>query len=99
MSQYVGYNAMDDFFPKMAMKPNPQCSSSHCRLRQEEYQKYLETHPLPVDTEEVKAEEEVVHEANEWGECICELGKRGKAIGRAVHFDHTRRTALTYKLI
>ncbi len=66
VSQYVGYNAMDDFFPTMAMKPNPQCSSSHCRLRQEEHRKYLEAHPLPVEQEEV-VKDEVVHDDNEWG--------------------------------
>lgn len=66
VSQYVGYNAMDDFFPSMTMKPNPQCSNHHCRLRQEEHRKHLEAHPLPVSKEEV-AEAEVVHESNEWG--------------------------------
>lgn len=66
VSQYVGYNAMDDFFPSMAMKPNPQCSSSHCRSRQEEHRKYLEAHPLPVKQEE-EVKDEVVHEDNEWG--------------------------------
>ena len=59
---------MDDFFPTMAMKPNPQCSSSHCRLRQEEHRKYLEAHPPAAPKEAVEEEEEVVHEDNEWGE-------------------------------
>ena len=66
VSQYVGYNAMDDFFPSMSMKPNPQCSNSHCRQKQEEHRKYLETHPLPVEEQEVNGPE-VVHESNEWG--------------------------------
>ena len=29
---------MQDFFPQMAMKPNPQCEESYCRKRQQEYQ-------------------------------------------------------------
>lgn len=66
VSQYVGYNAMDDFFPSMAMKPNPQCCNSHCRLRQEEHRKYIEAHPLPLEAEKV-TETEVVHDNNEWG--------------------------------
>ncbi len=37
VSYYLGYNAMQDFFPTMAMKPNPQCNDSYCRKQQEEY--------------------------------------------------------------
>lgn len=37
VSYYLGYNAMQDFFPTMAMKANPQCNDSHCREQQEEY--------------------------------------------------------------
>lgn len=38
VSHYVGYNAMEDFFPKYSMKPNPQCDNSHCIKRQLLYQ-------------------------------------------------------------
>ena len=38
VSQYVGYNALSDFFPSMSMKPNPQCDNNHCILKQKEYQ-------------------------------------------------------------
>lgn len=37
VSYYLGYNAMQDFFPTMAMKANPQCNDSFCRTQQEEY--------------------------------------------------------------
>lgn len=37
VSYYLGYNAMQDFFPTMAMKANPQCNDSHCRKQQEVY--------------------------------------------------------------
>lgn len=37
VSYYLGYNAMQDFFPTMAMKANPQCNDSYCRKQQEEY--------------------------------------------------------------
>lgn len=37
VSYYLGYNAMQDFFPTMAMKANPQCNDRHCRVQQEEY--------------------------------------------------------------
>ena len=57
---------MSDYFPSMAMKPNPQCDSGHCRKRQEEYRAYLAS--LPPPQEVVQEEKEtVVHESNEWG--------------------------------
>uniref|UniRef100_A0A669DWN1 Ubiquitin-like modifier-activating enzyme 5 n=1 Tax=Oreochromis niloticus TaxID=8128 RepID=A0A669DWN1_ORENI len=59
VSYYLGYNAMQDFFPAMAMKANPQCNDRHCRRQQEEYKR--------PKVEVVQEEEEVVHEDNEWG--------------------------------
>ena len=38
VSYYLGYNALQDFFPTMSMKPNPQCDDCHCRKQQEEFQ-------------------------------------------------------------
>lgn len=38
VSFYVGYNALQDFFPKMTMKPNPACDDRRCLQRQGEYQ-------------------------------------------------------------
>lgn len=64
VSHYLGYNAMQDFFPTMSMKPNPQCNDRHCRSQQEEYKKREVENPKP---EVVEEEEEVVHEDNEWG--------------------------------
>ena len=37
VSEYLGYNAMQDFFPKMPVKPNPDCEEFHCLKRQKEY--------------------------------------------------------------
>ena len=67
VSEYVGYNAMSDYFPSMSMKPNPQCDSSHCRQRQAEYQAHLASLPPQEEKEEDQEEETVVHESNEWG--------------------------------
>lgn len=64
VSYYLGYNAMQDFFPTMAMKPNPQCNDRYCRKQQEEYKKKEAERPK---VEVVEVEEEVVHEDNEWG--------------------------------
>ena len=38
VTYYLGYNALEDFFPTMSMKPNPNCDDSYCRKRQKEYQ-------------------------------------------------------------
>ncbi|KAL7874947.1 hypothetical protein SRHO_G00059170 [Serrasalmus rhombeus] len=64
VSYYLGYNAMQDFFPTMAMKANPQCDDQHCRRQQEEYKSKVTEHPKQ---EAVEEEVVVVHEENEWG--------------------------------
>jgi ubiquitin-like modifier-activating enzyme 5 len=38
VSEYIGYDAMRDHFPTLALKANPECRSSECRRAQEEYQ-------------------------------------------------------------
>ncbi|XP_022737589.1 ubiquitin-like modifier-activating enzyme 5 isoform X2 [Durio zibethinus] len=37
VSPYLGYSSLKDYFPTMAMKPNPQCSNAACLQRQKEY--------------------------------------------------------------
>ncbi|XP_028725737.1 ubiquitin-like modifier-activating enzyme 5 isoform X1 [Peromyscus leucopus] len=74
VSFYLGYNAMQDFFPTMSMKPNPQCDDRNCRKQQEEYKKKATTLPPPeaAPTED----EEIVHEDNEWGiELVSEVSE------------------------
>jgi ubiquitin-like modifier-activating enzyme 5 len=59
---------MKDYFPYMAMKPNPSCDNNHCRLRQKEHQETISSQPNngDGDTSETK-ETEIIHEENEWG--------------------------------
>ncbi|KAK3551426.1 hypothetical protein QTP70_017319 [Hemibagrus guttatus] len=72
VSFYLGYNAMQDFFPTMTMKANPQCDDRHCRRQQEEYKKKEAERPKPEVVEE--EEEVVVHEENVWGiELVSEI--------------------------
>lgn len=63
VSNYLGYNALIDFFPKMDLRPNPQCDDSWCRQRQVEYQ------AKPKEDQEEQHEEVkvIVHEENDWG--------------------------------
>lgn len=57
---------MTDYFPRMMLKPNPNCDDNFCRKRQEHQAKIAARAPPPPPT--VKHEEKaVVHEDNEWG--------------------------------
>ncbi|XP_012306657.1 ubiquitin-like modifier-activating enzyme 5 [Aotus nancymaae] len=73
VSFYLGYNAMQDFFPTMSMKPNPQCDDRNCRKQQEEYKKKVAALPKQ---EVIQEEEEIIHEDNEWGiELVSEISE------------------------
>ncbi|KAH8325321.1 hypothetical protein KR067_009197 [Drosophila pandora] len=64
VSDYLGYNALNDFFPRMTLKPNPQCDDRNCLLRQKEFQ----ARPKPVEVkEDVSSSDEPLHATNEWG--------------------------------
>jgi len=63
VSHYLGYNAMEDFFPSMALKPNPQCDDGNCLQRQTEW---AEEEKLKPKVEAPPEVEEVTHEDNEW---------------------------------
>ena len=68
VTYYLGYNALQDFFPTMTMKPNPVCEDTNCALRQKEYQERIEEEIRnKKDVVEEEEEEEIVHESNEWG--------------------------------
>ncbi|XP_038652541.1 ubiquitin-like modifier-activating enzyme 5 isoform X2 [Scyliorhinus canicula] len=73
VSYYLGYNAMQDFFPTMTMKPNPSCDDRSCRFRQDEYKQKEVTRPKQQLVEET---EEIVHENNDWGiELVSEISE------------------------
>lgn len=63
VSDYLGYNAMIDFFPKMNLKPNPTCDDRFCLERQLEFQRK----PKIIKIEEILIDEEPIHSTNEWG--------------------------------
>ena len=60
---------MEDYFPTMAMKPNPECDNAQCRERQAELQQLLTSRPPVAAGQEVGVvNDEVIHESNDWGE-------------------------------
>lgn len=62
VTHYLGYNALQDFFPTMSMKPNETCDDRHCQRQQIEFKKREASKPKVVVEE--KKEEEVTHEDN-----------------------------------
>lgn len=67
VSYYLGYNALEDFFPTMIVRPNPQCSDSWCKKRQAEYNAKKSQNDACKKDEPEPKKEEIVHEDNEWG--------------------------------
>ncbi|CAF3810700.1 unnamed protein product [Rotaria sp. Silwood1] len=63
ISNYIGYNALDDHFLILTLKPNEDCDDSYCRKRQLEHQ----LHPVVIEENVPTINTEVVHESNEWG--------------------------------
>merc|ERR1719245_2032824 len=74
VSHYLGYNAMNDFFPRMTMKPNKDCDEFHCRDKQKIYCKAEEERrKIESLTKVTEAPvEEIVHEDNDWGISLVE---------------------------
>ncbi|XP_050314806.1 ubiquitin-like modifier-activating enzyme 5 [Anthonomus grandis grandis] len=68
VSNYLGYNALNDFFPTMNLKPNPNCDDRNCQKRQVEYA----AKPKPEQAQEAVEDEGPIHESNEWGISLVE---------------------------
>ncbi|XP_076168222.1 ubiquitin-like activating enzyme 5 [Ptiloglossa arizonensis] len=63
VSYYLGYNAMQDYFSNMVLRPNENCDDKYCRGCQREYA----AKPKPEKKVEEIVEDEPMHEDNEWG--------------------------------
>jgi ubiquitin-like modifier-activating enzyme 5 len=65
VSNFLGYDALSDFFPTYPMSPNPDCGSHQCRKRQQEWRDRSRE-----DVQEAKPPEDMpkeLHPENEWG--------------------------------
>lgn len=102
VSHYLGYNAMDDFFPKYSMKPNPDCDEYHCLKNQKAFaaKEAERLKNLPPEPE-VSDEPENLHEDNEWGICLEEDspdvgGATEEAnVGEGLRLAYERRVTVT----
>lgn len=67
VSPYLGYSALNDFFPTYNVKANPECDDTFCLKRQKEYlvKKAAEKISLVEDIEPTAPE--ILHESNDWG--------------------------------
>jgi len=74
VSNYLGYSALNDFFPTMNLRPNPTCEDKNCRQRQTEFA----AKPRPEQAQEAKEEEGPIHESNEWGISLVDESKEEK---------------------
>ncbi|KAF7287763.1 hypothetical protein GWI33_003397 [Rhynchophorus ferrugineus] len=74
VTNYLGYNALNDFFPTMNLRPNPICSDKNCRLRQAEFV----AKPRPEQAQEAVEDEGPIHESNEWGISLVDESKDEK---------------------
>ncbi|CAK5113838.1 unnamed protein product [Meloidogyne enterolobii] len=68
VTNFLGYNALVDFFPQETIRPNPLCEDKNCRRLQKIYLE--EQEKLKASKSDVKIIEEksnIVHEMNEFG--------------------------------
>ncbi|KAG4077721.1 hypothetical protein HA402_011150 [Bradysia odoriphaga] len=63
VSNYLGYNALIDFFPKMTLRPNTQCNDRYCLERQTEFN----SKPKVVQAETVVEDDTPLHDDNLYG--------------------------------
>jgi ubiquitin-like modifier-activating enzyme 5 len=71
-SSYLGYSAMNDFFPTMTLRPNPTCSDTWCvkrqaQARKEDAERAEEEASREVVPAAVEEKAEQLHPENEWG--------------------------------
>ena len=71
-SYYLGYNAMNNFFPSDIVRPNPECVNPFCCQRQQDYAGKWSPQIWISPSELAAKNEPVEHEDNEWG---IELGE------------------------
>ncbi|XP_044493404.1 ubiquitin-like modifier-activating enzyme 5 [Mangifera indica] len=86
ISPYLGYNSLKDYFPTMAMKPNPQCSNAACLERQREF---ILAKPArdaaakaKMEAEALSATECPLHADNEWNISIIDDSEQDRVDGR-----------------
>jgi len=66
ISYYLGYNAMNNYFPSDIVRPNPECTNNACLQKQQEWRGMWEPQVWTAQGHSTN-DEPVIHEDNEWG--------------------------------
>ena len=84
VATYLGYIALKEHFPKMALKPNPECTSYWCRKQQERARlRAAEEAKKPKPAPEPEPEPERAPIPNEWGIELCDSDEDDGSSGAA----------------
>ncbi|CAK5076226.1 unnamed protein product [Meloidogyne enterolobii] len=68
VTNFLGYNALVDFFPQEKIRPNPLCEDKNCRRLQKIYLEEQEKlKALKSDVKIIEEKTNIVHELNEFG--------------------------------
>lgn len=100
VSPYLGYNALDDFFPTWSMKPNPDCSDRFCIERQSEYKHIMELRgilPKEQDSTPVTNIEPAIE--NEFGIEVIESYEEKEdslQVTKGLHFAYSKKPKETH---
>eukprot|EP00397_Hematodinium_sp_SG-2012_P056401 GEMP01069564.1.p1 GENE.GEMP01069564.1~~GEMP01069564.1.p1 ORF type:complete len:356 (+),score=77.90 GEMP01069564.1:103-1170(+) len=71
VANFLGYNAMTDYFPNYTVSPNEECDNNWCRTRQREYKEHLRNMPPVEEPAQVDNTAPIeLHPDNEWGICV-----------------------------
>lgn len=70
-TNYLGYNALDDFFPRQTLRPSDTCDDSNCRKHQRDFK----LRPQQEKIVEAVTDEQPIHEENEYGICLIDETK------------------------
>lgn len=94
VTPYLGYNALDDFFPTWSMKPNPECTDRFCVERQKDYLKRLELEKLEPTTESFEEEDTTVPSTeNDFGIVIVESFQEDEEafkVAKGLHYAYLK---------
>lgn len=93
VSPYLGYNALDDFFPTWSMKPNPDCDDKFCKERQLDFKKQQELDKLKPTKETEILEVPEPSTENEFGIEIVESHQEedsGLQVTRGLQFAYSK---------
>ena len=93
VSYYLGYNALNNYFPVEIVRPNVECVNRACRKRVIEWQGKWTPQVWISPAELARNAEPVDHGENEWGICMESDGEDGEGEGEDRDENETKSAA------